>query len=214
MTSLIFSLGNSADHVMRIMTRRGAEGVGRVYLVTMLAKDETARKMREDAVHTAVSYLNAIGIRDVRVVSVDLDGGFDAALLQVSAALGKPGRTEIYLADTTPVLITVLYFIAQILAALTDVTAIVYDDLSNRSYTVPLRPPKVPRTQAQIEVLRALTTRLSVGELAERLGKSQSTVLKQLESLGELVECRKVGRERVCEASTLGRVVLNLMGVA
>ena len=214
MASLIFSLGNSADHVMRIMTRRGAEGVEKVYLVTMSTKDETTRKMREDAIRTALSYFNAVGVNDVRVISVDLDRGFDAALLQVSAALGKLGRTEIYLADTTPMLITVLYFVAQILGALTDVAVTVYDDLSDRSYAVPLRPPKVPKTQAQVELLRALTTRQSVGELAERLGKTQSTVLKQLESLGDLVECKKVGRERVCEASVLGRVVLNLMGVA
>ena len=213
MASLIFSLGNSADHVLRIMTRRGAEGVERVYLVTMTTDNEIARKMREDAIRTALSYLNAVGVNDVRVVSVDLDRGFDAALLQVSAALGKIDRAEIYLADTTPMLITVLYFIAQILAALADVTVTVYDDLSDRTYTVPLRPPRVPKTQALVELLRALTVKQSVGELAERLGKSQSTVLKQLESLGELVECKKAGRERVCEASVLGRVVLNLMGV-
>ena len=213
MASLIFSLGNSADHVMRLMTRRGAEGVERVYLVTMSTSDETARKMRENAVRVAASYLNAVGVNDVRVISVDLDRGFDAALLQVSAALGKLGRTEIYLADTTPMLITVLYFIAQILSTLTDVAVTVYDDLSDQLYAVPLRPPRVPRTQVLVELLRALTVKQSVGELAERLGKSQSTVLKQLESLGELAECKKVGRERVCEASTIGRVVLNLMGV-
>ena len=213
--SVIFNVGFSSDYIIKIMTQRGVEGVDRAYLVTALAKEEYARKRNEDAMHAVISYLNVVGVEDVRPVPVDLDRGFEDILLQVSLGLGKlDGEVEVYLVGGVRVLLLALYYLAQVLDAFVKVKAISYDENMQHSYLLPLRPPRVPRTQAQVELLRALTTRQSVGELAERLGKSQSTVLKQLESLGELVECDKVGRERVCEASVLGRVILNLMGVA
>ena len=185
-----------------------------MYLVTAMAKDEYARRKNEDAMHVIINYFNVVGVRDVRPISVDIDRDFEDILLQVSAGLGKLNEDiEVYLIGGMRVLLLALYYLAQVLDAFVKVRAIAYDEGMQNSYLLPLRPPKVPKTQAQVEVLRALTTRLSVGELAERLGKSQSTVLKQLDSLGELVDCEKVGRERVCEASVLGRVVLNLMGV-
>ena len=211
----MFNVGFSSDYVIKVMTQRGVGGVNRVYLVTAMAKDDYARRKNEDAMHAIINYFNVVGVRDVRPVSVDIDRDFEDILLQVSASLGKLDEdVEVYLIGGMRVLLLALYYLAQVLDAFVKVRAIAYDEGMQNSYLLPLRPPKVPKTQAQVEVLRALTTRLSVGELAERLGKSQSTVLKQLESLGELVDCEKVGKERVCEASVLGRVVLSLMGVA
>ncbi|MQL56639.1 CRISPR locus-related DNA-binding protein, partial [Acidianus ambivalens] len=61
------------------------------------------------------------------------------------------------------------------------------------------------------ELLKVLSRRQSIAEISRNLNKSESTILKQIESLGELIECEKSGKTRECETTILGKVILNLI---
>ena len=214
MVVLVFNVGFTTDYVIKAVTQRGTKDVSRVVLVTALPKDEFARKKNADAINALISFLNVAGIKEVSPLTVDVDTTFENILLQLSAGLGKlDEEVEIYLVGGMRILLLALYYLSQVMNAVVKVKVVAFDEGMKTSYNVPLTPPKIPKSGAQIEVLRALSMKRTVGELAELLGKTQSTVIKQLDSLDGLVECKKVGRERECEVSALGKVVLNLLGV-
>lgn len=212
MTTLVFNIGFSSDYVMKALTQRGVAGVERVLLVTALPKDELSKKRNEDALTAIIKYLKAVGIDDVKVLSVEVNTSFENILLQLSEELGKiDDNIEFYLIGGMRVLLLSLYYIAQILSKTRNVKAIAFDENMQNSYQLPLNTPKIPLTPPQVELLKALSRRQSLAEISKILNKSESTVLKQLESLGELVICEKRGKTKECEITTMGKVVLNLM---
>jgi CRISPR-associated protein Csa3 len=137
---------------------------------------------------------------------------FDKILLQISTELGKiDDDIEIYLIGGMRILLLSLYYIAQIMSKIKKIKAIAFDESMQNSYELLLTIPKIPTTSSQIELLKALTKRQSITEVSRKLEKSESTILKQIESLGELVDCEKSGKTRECEITNIGKVVLNLI---
>ena len=215
MVILVFNVGFTTDYVIKAVTQRGTRDVSKVILVTALAKDELARKKNADAMNAIISFLNVAGVKEVRPLTVDVDTTFENILLQLSAGLGKlDEEVEIYLVGGMRILLLSLYYLSQLLNTIVKVKVVAFDENMKTAYDIPLTLPKIPKSGAQIEVLKALRVKRTVGELAELLGKTQSTVIKQLDSLDGLIECKKVGRERECEVSALGKVLLNLLGVS
>ncbi|MEM1627036.1 MAG: CRISPR-associated CARF protein Csa3 [Sulfolobaceae archaeon] len=212
MTTVIFNVGFSSEYIIKAITFRGVKNISSVILVTGTSKDEFSKKRNEDAITSILSYLKIVGVEDVKVLRVDLDTTFDDVLLQISAELGKfDDDIEFYLIGGMRVLLLALYYIAQILSIVKKVKVIAFDENMQNSYQLPLTVPKIPKTSSQIELLKLLTKRHKISEMSEKLKKSASTISRQLDSLGELIECRKEGKNKECEASKIGRVILNLI---
>jgi len=212
MTSIVFNIGFSSEYVIKALTYRGVQGINKIFLITALPKDELSKKRNEDAITTILNYLNVVGIKNVKVLSVDVNTTFDKILLQISTELGKiDDDLEIYLIGGMRILLLSLYYIAQIMSKIKKIKAIAFDESMQNSYELLLTIPKIPATSSQIELLKALTKRQSITEVSRKLEKSESTVLKQIESLGELVDCEKSGKTRECEITNIGKVVLNLI---
>ncbi|ADX82115.1 CRISPR-associated CARF protein Csa3 [Saccharolobus islandicus] len=212
MTSIVFNIGFSSEYVIKALTYRGVQGVNKVLLVTALAKDELSKKRNEDAINAILNYLNVVGIKNVKVLSVDVDTTFNKILLQLSEELGKiDDDIEFYLIGGMRILLLSLYYIAQILCKIKKVKVIAFDESMRTSYELLLSIPKIPTTPSQMELLKALSRRQSVAEISKNLNKSESTIIKQIESLGELIDCEKSGKTRECETAILGKVILNLI---
>lgn len=211
MTTLIFNVGFSSEYVIKALTHRGMEGVTRVILVTAMPKDELSRRRNEDTLNAILKYLNIVGVEDVKVISVDIDTSFENILLQISN-LGKfDDYVELYLIGGMRILLLALYYLALILGRVRKVKVYAFDESMQNSYELPISIPKVP-TQEQLKLLELLTTRLSLNDVAKMMDKSESTIVSQLNALGELVNCERIGRRaKSCESTVMGKVMLNLM---
>lgn len=215
MTSIVFNIGFSSEYVIKTITYRGVQGVDKILLVTGVPKDELSKKRNNDAITTIVNYLGTVGIKNVKVLSVELNTSFENILLQLSEELGKiDDDIEFYLIGGMRILLLALYYTAQILSKVRKVKVIAFDESMQISYELPLSIPKIPITASQIELLKTLSKRQSILEISEKLNKSESTILKQIESLEGLVDCKKRGKVRECEITIMGKVVLNLKGLS
>lgn len=215
MTSIVFNIGFSSEYVIKTITYRGVQGVDKILLVTGMPKDELSKKRNNDAITTIVNYLNTVGINNVKVLRVELNTSFENILLQLSEELGKiDDDIEFYLIGGMRILLLALYYTAQILSKVRKVKVIAFDESMQISYELPLSIPKIPITASQIELLKTLSKRQSISEISEKLNKSESTILKQIESLEGLVDCKKRGKVRECETTIMGKVVLNLKGLS
>ncbi|MEM0373311.1 MAG: CRISPR-associated CARF protein Csa3, partial [Sulfolobales archaeon] len=197
MTTLIFNVGFSSEYVIKALTFRWVKNVNRIFLITSTPKNELSKKRNENALTAIPSYLNVVGIKDVKVLRVEVDTSFDNILLQISTGLGKfDDDVEFYLIGGVRILLLSLYYIAQILSRIKKIRIVAFDENMQNSYDLPLTTPKIPKTRSQIKLLKVLMKRQTISEISEKLGKSASTILRQLDSLGELVECRKNGKSK------------------
>lgn len=212
MTTLVFNVGFSSEYVMKILTRRGINDVVKVVLITAVPKDELSRRRNEDALSTILKYLSAVGIRDVKVVGIDVDASFENILLQISNMGRFDDYVEFYLIGGMRVLLLALYYLALIISKVRNVKVYAFDESMQNTYELPTSIPKIP-TQEQLRLLELLTTRSSLSDVAKMMGKSESTIVSQINALSDLVSCERVGRRsKACETTAIGRVILNLVG--
>ena len=212
MTVIIFNIGFSSEYVIKALTYRGVKGVNKVILVTATPKDELSKKRNEDAMNAILNYLNVVGIKNVKVVSVDVNASFDEILLQISSGVGKfDDDVEFYLIGGMRILLLSLYYIAQLISKFKKVKVVAYDESMQNSYQIPTSLPRIP-SKAQVELLKTFEKRQSVSEASKEVGKSESTILKQISSLEGLINCEKEGKARECETTVMGKVILNLVG--
>ncbi|GAB6945119.1 CRISPR-associated transcriptional regulator Csa3 [Vulcanisaeta sp. JCM 14467] len=204
-------MGFSSEYVIKALTRRGVNDVSKVILVTAMPKDEFSRRRNEDAMGAILKYLDIVGIRDVKVISVNVDVPFDSVLLQISSMGGFDGYVEFYLIGGMRILLLALYYLALILSKIRRVRVYAFDENMQNFYELPVSIPRIP-TQEQLKLLELLTTKLSLSDITRIMDKSESTIVSQLNALGELVSCERIGRRtKLCETTIMGKVILNLM---
>lgn len=184
--------------------------MSRVVLVTAMLKDEFSRR-NEDTMVATLKYLDIVGIRDVKVISVNVDAPFDSIPLQISSMGGFDDYVEFYLIGGMRVLLLALYYLALILSRIRRVKVYAFDEGMQNSYELPVSIPKIP-TQEQLKLLELLTTKSSLSDIARIMDKSEPTIVSQLNALGELVRCERIGgRTKSCETTIMGKVILNLV---
>ena len=197
---VIFS---SADEsVVRVLSRRGVENVDRVLLFDIWYYDEAKRDLQEKKTEEVLKYLDALKLK-YSLAHLDVSQPFHAVVIEI-ARRTECRKGEAYLTgrDTTANL--ALYYFSLICGKIK-----VFDGEGREI------PNKVPErvSEAQLEVLSLLREEKEVQKLAEEMGKSLSTLSKQISELEEkgLVTCSST-RPKKCRATEAGLILLAVRG--
>ena len=203
MVQLVFS--SATLDVVNILAKRGAEGVSKVLLFDAWYYDETKRKLKEGIVEEVRKYLESMKM-SCTMTYLDISQEFYKVIIDIITKIQCKEATEIYLVSREDVMNLAFFYFALLCRQMYKKVRI-FDgggkEILNRL------PEKV--SKAQLEVIKMLTEEKEIEELTKLLGKSLSTLSKQISTLERkgLVSCTTT-RPKKCILTQLGKILLTI----
>mgnify|MGYP001772520447 FL=1 len=210
--NLIFGVGFTSEYVIRVITEKGLQNVSSVYLFSVWNTDEYRRKQAEEVINDISKYLDTLKVK-YTVKYLDVNKEFSGIVLDIASSLTSTDNLEFYLIGGMRIVNLALYYYALVCKSLgKKVRVFSYTEDMSRKYEVLISfPAKV--SESQLEIMRVLEKgEIEIGELAEKLKKSLSTVSKQISDLEEIgyVSCSET-RPKRCKLTQLGEVLLKVL---
>ena len=197
---VIFS---SADEkVIEVLIRRGTSDIEAVFLFDIWYFNEVKRAIKEESEERVLKFLDASKLK-YELTHIDTAQPFYKAVIEIARKI-KCDKAELYLTNKEIIINLALYYFALICGKIK-----VFD--SEGKQLLNRVPERV--SEAQLEVLSLLREEKEVQKLAEEMGKSLSTLSKQISELEEkgLVICSST-RPKKCKATEIGLILLAVIG--
>jgi len=205
MVQLVFS--SATLDAVSILSKRGVEGVSKILLFDVWYYDETKRKLKEGIVEEVRKYLESMKM-DYTLTYLDTSQEFYNVIINIVPKIQCREAIEFYLVSREDVMNLAFFYFALLCRQMYKKVRI-FDgggkEILNRL------PEKV--SEAQFEVMKMLREEKEVEELTKSLGKSLSTLSKQISTLeGKgLVSCTAT-RPKKCRLTELGKILLAISG--
>ena len=209
--NLIFGVGFTSEYVIRVISEKGLQDVSLVYLFSVWNSDEYRRKQAENIIKDITKYFDTVKVKHT-VKFLDVNKEFDEIVLDIASTLTSTDNLEFYLIGGMRIINFALYYYALLCKSLgKNVRAFSYTEDMSRKYEVLLSlPGKV--SESQLEIMKVLENgEMEIGELAGKLGKSLSTISKQMSDLEEkgYVNCSAT-KPKTCELTQIGKLLLKI----
>lgn len=209
---VITVLGFTAEFVIRPLTEHKLKDIEKVILITTESEDplssERARKTLDEVIRT-LSMMNV----NYKICKININKNFDDIVKYISQCLrGEKSQWLVYIIGGMRLLNLALYYYSLLARSLgKDIVVKSYTEDYRVSTDVPVTLPHIPKGKEWVDVLRVFEIIHSLEEASDILGKSTSTVSKQVKSIEELLECKRKEKEKVCKINSMGEVVLNIL---
>ena len=209
--NLIFGVGFTAEYVIRVITEKGLQNVSSVYLFSVWNPDEYRRRQAEEVINNISKYLDTVKIK-YTVKYLDINKDFSGIVLDIASTLAYMDNLEFYLIGGMRIINLALYYYALLCKSLgKNVKAFSYTEDMTKKYEVLLSlPGKV--SESQLEIMKMLEKgEMEIEAIRERLGKSLSTVSKQISELEErgYVVCSET-KPKKCKLTQLGELLVKI----
>jgi CRISPR-associated protein Csa3 len=144
---------------------------------------------------------------------VNVDVPFEVILSQINDVLHPYIEIEFHLIGGMRVLLLSIYYYAMLCNLVKKkVKMTLYTEDFANSYEPPLNLPEIPESREALEIVRLLNREgeMKLSDIAKKLGKSESTISKQLDLLDGLIECRKIQNKKMCKLSPMGKILITM----
>ncbi|ADB86687.1 CRISPR-associated CARF protein Csa3 [Saccharolobus islandicus] len=213
MVTLVISLGFTVEYLVRVISNRGLKDVDGVVVFSVYGKDEFSKKRSDETLRYAEDYLNKVGVKNYILKYVNVDVPFEEILSQINDVLHPYIEIEFHLIGGMRVLLLSLYYYAMLCNLVKKkVKMTLYTEDFASSYEPPLNLPEIPESREALEIVRLLNREgeMKLSDIAKKLGKSESTISKQLDLLDGLIECRKIQNKKMCKLSPMGKILITM----
>ncbi|PVU77221.1 CRISPR locus-related DNA-binding protein [Sulfolobus islandicus] len=213
MVTLVISLGFTVEYLVRVISNRGLKDVDGVVVFSVYGKDEFSKKRSDETLRYAEDYLNKVGVKNYILKYVNVDVPFEEILSQINDVLHPYIEIEFHLIGGMRVLLLSLYYYAMLCNLVKKkVKMTLYTEDFANSYEPPLNLPEIPESREALEIVRLLNREgeMKLSDIAKKLGKSESTISKQLDLLDGLIECRKIQNKKMCKLSPMGKILITM----
>lgn len=210
--NLVFGLGFTSEYIIRIIANRGISDVKEVYLFSVWNVDEFRKRQSEETINTVMKVLSAAGVKEIRPKYLNIDTTFDDIVLQIAEVV-RGENLEFYLIGGMRVLNLALYYYAMLAQQVgKKVKILSFTEDMEKRYEL---PAKIPRKigENHVEILRLMSDEKDweIENISKQLGKSLSTISKQISDLEEenYIEC-KLKKPKICRITNLGKIIVEL----
>ena len=201
------------EYLVRVISNRGLKDVDGVVVFSVYGKDEFSKKRSDETLRYAEDYLNKVGVKNYILKYVNVDVPFEEILSQINDVLHPYIEIEFHLIGGMRVLLLSLYYYAMLCNLVKKkVKMTLYTEDFANSYEPPLNLPEIPESREALEIVRLLNREgeMKLSDIAKKLGKSESTISKQLDLLDGLIECRKIQNKKMCKLSPMGKILITM----
>lgn len=205
-TALVFTMGFTVDYLVKATAMRGIMGDEEVVFLTVFSTDELSKRKAEDAIKYATDYVTKLGLK-FTVKYIDVNVPFEQIVFQVHKELEPYSSLEIYIIGGMRILGLATYYYAILTSPFKKIEVFSFTEDMEVKYKLPVNIPRPPMSSELIRLMAELKEEREIKEVAERLGKTISTISKQLGKLEGLVECRE-GRPKRCKLNEIGKILL------
>ncbi len=204
--AMVFTIGFTIDYLVKAMTNRGIKGNEEVVLISTLATDEFSKKRAEETLRYALDYISKLGLKYF-IKHLDIYTSFNNVVYQIHEVLRDYDELEIYLIGGMRILSLASYYYAILISPFKKVKVISYTENMDNSYELPTILHKLPESEELMKLLEELHSPKEIKEIANNLGKSISTISKQLDKVSDLIDCEE-GRPKKCKLNEIGKILV------